>query len=147
MGPTLRPSRRRSARSFWPLPDQIVVLPGHGPHTTLGVEKKTNRLFQDFARRGRGEQPVARPWVGIQLDTTHTGPGLHLLQVVERSPAAAAGLRAGDVILALDGVTLGAPQDLLGVIDQHAVGDAEPLVYLRGTERRQGTLTFRARSP
>jgi hydroxyacylglutathione hydrolase len=29
-------------RKLWPLPDQTVVYPGHGPATTIGHEKRTN---------------------------------------------------------------------------------------------------------
>jgi hydroxyacylglutathione hydrolase len=29
-----------------PLPDQTVVLPGHGPSTTIGVEKATNPFLR-----------------------------------------------------------------------------------------------------
>ena len=130
---------------LWPLPDEIVVLPGHGPHTTIGAEKKSNQLFQDLARKGRGEPPIPRPWMGVQLDPDHAGPGIRVVQVVAGSPAAAAGLQAGDVILTLDAAQLSAPQDLLGVIRRHAVGDSVALTFVRGTEKKQGTLTFRAR--
>ena len=126
----------------WPLADEVLVLPGHGPHTTLGAEKRTNRLLQDFARRGRGEAPPARPWMGVQLDPQHPGPGLRLLQVVAGSPAALAGLRVGDVLTALDGVALAAPADLGAVMGRHAVGDAVELVYRRGATTKRCTLTF-----
>jgi len=130
---------------LWPLADRTLVLPGHGPHTTMGAEKRTNRLFQDFARRGRGEAAIPRPWMGVQLDPEHKGPGLKLTQVVDGSPAAAAGLQIGDLLVTFDGVILRTPQDLVGVIGKHAIGDAVPLVYVRGGDRKQGTLTFRAR--
>jgi glyoxylase-like metal-dependent hydrolase (beta-lactamase superfamily II) len=129
----------------WPLADEIVVLPGHGPHTTMGAEKKTNRLFQDLARRGRGEPPIPRPWMGVQLDPDHAGPGIRLVQVVAGSPAAAAGLRVGDVLTAIDGIALAAPADLGAAIRRHAVGDAVPVNWLRGTARMQGTLTLTVR--
>ena len=129
---------------LWPLPDEILVLPGHGPHTTIGAEKKSNRLFQDLARRGRGEVPVPRPWMGVGLDPEHPGPGLRLAQVVAGSPAAAAGLRVGDVLTTCDGVALATPQDLSGVLARHAVGDAVPLTWRRGRETKAGALTFTA---
>ncbi len=132
---------------LWPLPDAVVVLPGHGPHTTIGAEKRTNRLFQDFARRGRGEATIARPWMGVRLDPTTTGRGLRLLEVVANSPAAAAGLAAGDVITTFDGVRMQTPQDLLGVLQKHAVSDTVALTFARGTTTKKTTLTFRARTP
>ena len=32
---------------LWPLGDDTVVLPGHGPHTTIGYERKTNPFVGD----------------------------------------------------------------------------------------------------
>jgi len=32
---------------LWPLPDDAVVYPGHGPTTTTGHEKRTNRFLSD----------------------------------------------------------------------------------------------------
>lgn len=34
------------ARHLVPLPDETVVYPGHGPATTIGQEKRTNRYLQ-----------------------------------------------------------------------------------------------------
>lgn len=130
---------------LWPLADEIVVLPGHGPHTTMGAEKKSNQLFQDLARKGRGESPIARPWMGVQLDPSYAGAGIRLVQVVPGSPAAAAGLEAGDRIQTFGGTAMSNPQDLGAVIRKHAVGDTVALTWLSGTEKRQGTLTFKAR--
>lgn len=35
------------ARVLWPLPDDTVVYPGHGPTTTTGHEKRTNPFLAD----------------------------------------------------------------------------------------------------
>lgn len=32
---------------LWPLPDETVVLPGHGPATQIGIEKRENPFLQD----------------------------------------------------------------------------------------------------
>lgn len=129
----------------WPLADATLVLPGHGPTTTLGEEKKTNWRFQDLARKGRGEAPIPRPWVGVRFDTAHRGGGLRLAEVVDGSPARAAGLAAGDVLLACDGTPLRTLQDLFGVIRKHAVGDTVPITFTRDGAARSTSLTFRAR--
>ena len=43
--------------SCLPLPDETVVLPGHGPATTIGRERATNPYLADAARRaGRGAE-------------------------------------------------------------------------------------------
>jgi len=136
---------RTLGTKLWDLPGEVVVLPGHGRHTTIGAERRGNRLFQDFARKGRGETPVPRPWMGIQVDQAFAGPGARLTEVVDGSPAAAAGLRAGDVITALDGAAMRTFRDLVPVIDRHAVGDEVPVAYLRDGTSRTARLVFGAR--
>lgn len=39
--------RANIERVLWPLPDDTVVYPGHGPVTTTGHEKRTNRFLVD----------------------------------------------------------------------------------------------------
>lgn len=132
---------------LWDLADGIVVLPGHMETTTIGVEKKENWLFQDFARKGRGEPPLARPWMGIGIDQEFEGPGIRLTQVAEGSPAEGAGLAIGDVILRFDGVEIKTPMDLIGVIRKHAIGDAVSIVYVREGTEITGKLTFGKKPP
>ncbi|MEL0101569.1 MAG: hypothetical protein VW862_07715, partial [Euryarchaeota archaeon] len=38
---------------LWPLDEETIVHPGHGPLTTIGVEKRTNPFLND-GFRGRG---------------------------------------------------------------------------------------------
>ena len=137
----------KSLGVLWALPADVVVLPGHGKATTIGAEKQTNWLFQDFVRAGRGEPPIARPWVGVELASSGAGTGLRLAGVVADSPAAKAGLAAGDTLVAMDGVTLTSGRDLLGVIRRHAVGDTVPVVFRRGSETKSAPLTFAPRLP
>ena len=35
---------------LWPLGDEVRVLPGHGPETTIGIEKRTNPFVGERAR-------------------------------------------------------------------------------------------------
>ena len=46
------------ARVCLPLPDTTVVLPGHGPQTTIGAERATNPFLVPLA--GAGERGVSR---------------------------------------------------------------------------------------
>jgi glyoxylase-like metal-dependent hydrolase (beta-lactamase superfamily II) len=39
--------KRNIRRVLWPLPDDTVVYPGHGPVTTTGHEKRTNAFLAD----------------------------------------------------------------------------------------------------
>lgn len=40
--------RQSLASRVLPLPDEVVVLPGHGPRTTVGRERATNPFLQDL---------------------------------------------------------------------------------------------------
>lgn len=67
-----------------------------------------------------------------------TGAGTGQAAVAAGSPAAAAGIQAGDIIESVDGTQVNAQNDLGNLIDEHAVGDAVTLVV----ERAGKTLTF-----
>jgi len=43
-------------RKLFPLPDDTVVYPGHGPVTTVGHEKRSNPFFQGSGVRGQGSE-------------------------------------------------------------------------------------------
>jgi glyoxylase-like metal-dependent hydrolase (beta-lactamase superfamily II) len=38
------------AKKILPLPDDVTVLPGHGPATKIGVERRTNSFILQSAR-------------------------------------------------------------------------------------------------
>ncbi|WP_378741287.1 S1C family serine protease [Nocardia brasiliensis] len=62
------------------------------------------------------------------------------------APAAAAGLRPGDVIIEFAGKPVRTVEDLLSVLRRLEPGSQQPLVFLRGAERQQVTLTIGART-
>ena len=37
-------------KKIWPLPDAMRVLPGHGPETTIGQERRVNPYFKNLGR-------------------------------------------------------------------------------------------------
>lgn len=46
---------------LWPLGDDVTFVPGHGPLSTFGAERRTNPFVSDQALRGA---PLARPATG-----------------------------------------------------------------------------------
>lgn len=46
---------------LWPLGDDITFVPGHGPHSTFGAERRSNPFVSDSALRGA---PMPRPTSG-----------------------------------------------------------------------------------
>jgi hydroxyacylglutathione hydrolase len=49
---------RSLARTVLPLADDVVVLPGHGPDTTIGRERATNPFLRDLAPEARVAPPA-----------------------------------------------------------------------------------------
>lgn len=48
-----------------PLPDDTVVLPGHGPTTTIGQERASNPYLQRLRREGERDSAAATPTRGL----------------------------------------------------------------------------------
>jgi hypothetical protein len=74
----------------------------------------------------RPEMPASRgggAHLGVVPDFTYGGAGIGLKGTVPRSPAETAGLAAGDVIRAIDGVAMTELRDLMVALSTHAPGD------------------------
>ncbi|TAH38276.1 MAG: PDZ domain-containing protein [Planctomycetota bacterium] len=90
---------------------------------------------------------VRRAWLGVSVlevllpaavarDLQRPHPrALAVLEVAPGSPAAAAGLRPRDLLLALDGHPLASAADLQRALDARAIGRAQEVSALRGRER------------
>ncbi len=88
---------------------------------------------------------VAHPWLGVVLADRATlqayglpvdfDAGIMVRSTVASGPAARAGLRAGDIILALAGTTVNTIEELQGVLIQQPVG-ARAEISLRRGERQ-----------
>jgi membrane-associated protease RseP (regulator of RpoE activity) len=58
-----------------------------------------------------------RPWLGVVLNETEEGPGA-LVEIVEPgSPAAQAGLRPGDTLLAINAKKVASPEDAVEILE------------------------------
>jgi S1-C subfamily serine protease len=94
----------------------------------LGVESQT--LTPDLAERlGSG-----------------TDRGAVIANVVPGSPAAEAGLRRLDVVVAIDGKEIRTATDLVTVIRGHRPGDRVEIIYFRGEQRRSTTAVLASRA-
>jgi putative serine protease PepD len=96
--------------------------------------------------------------IGVSLDATYTGSGARVgvptgvagstnvgPAVTPGGPAAAVGIRAGDVIVAVDGAKVTTADELIVAIRRHAPGEHLALTYLRGGQRKTVTLTLGSR--
>ena len=61
--------------------------------------------------------------------------GVRIMRIVQESPALAAGLAAGDLIIQVDGVPVLGIDDLLRVLDHDRIGRRISVIVLRRGER------------
>jgi S1-C subfamily serine protease len=74
---------------------------------------------------------------GLSRDT-----GAWVLSVVPGSPAAQAGVKVGDIIMAIDGTQVVGESDLAQAVDSHKPGDVLTLSIVRGTRTLELKLTL-----
>ena len=78
-----------------------------------------------------------RPYLGVVVGQIASDEyygavaGVYVSEVEEGSPAQAAGLRPGDIILSMDGVEIIYSDDIIDVRDQHVPGDEITVVVSR----------------
>ena len=96
--------------------------------------------------------PTAMLGVGVQPDNSSSSAGSSggavIAQVVTGGPAAAAGLTAGDTIVALDGHAVGSASDLSDVVLQLKPGQPVSVDYVDGSgQNRSATVPLTAGPP
>jgi S1-C subfamily serine protease len=99
------------------------------------------RVAGELERHGR----VRRGWLGIgaqgarlsaeDAEIAGQATGVLVGSVAEGSPAAAAGVRVGDLLLSLDGVPLTGVEALWSALSGDRVEAEVPIVLLRGGQR------------
>ena len=85
-----------------------------------------------------------RPFLGISGDNAPNSGGALVQSVVSGGPAAKAGLRARDVIVALDGKALTSFDDLIAGLSTHQPGQKVQVTYVRSGARHTVTVTLSA---
>jgi serine protease Do len=115
----------------------------------LPADAALRRRVEELARGEVGERPrlgvaLAPPRVARRLRSAVGLPerdGLLVRAVVDGSPAAAAGLERGDLLVRAGDRELASMDDLFDALD--AAGDTLSLVVVRGTEERELQVPFR----
>lgn len=89
--------------------------------------------------------PADHPWLGVELQATEpTQPGVRVQRVVPGSPAERAELRAGDVIVEIDGQPTTSPQQLSETVKSQTVNDEVPVLFDRGGQMHLLRITLSA---
>jgi S1-C subfamily serine protease len=119
-----------------------VVLPAQGLCFAIAAST-AERVAVALIRDGR----VRRAWLGVGGETVPLArrvarhfdltneTGVRVESVESGSPAKAAGLARGDVVVALDGVSVATVDDLLRALGADAIGRELELAVLRGDSR------------
>ncbi|WP_373873084.1 S1C family serine protease [Actinoplanes palleronii] len=102
---------------------------------------QAKRIAQDIIDTGKARRTV----IGAEVSGGGTGTGGAKLRSVEPAgPAAAAGLKAGDVLIKLDGHPLQDGTDLIALVRKHAPGAVVAVEYRRGTKTQSASVTLAA---
>ena len=108
-----------------------VIAQGRGDGIAFAVPVDAlERVVPQLERFSR----VRRPYLGVT--TTTAGVGARVLEVVERGPAARAGLRGGDVIVSVAGRAVRDPDAVATAIADRRPGTRVAIEYRRAGSRR-----------
>ncbi len=126
-----------------------TAVAGIGLGLAVPVNAATRRIVSALMRDGR----VRRAWIGIAGGARPLPPrvaaslardrAIEVVEVIEGSPAARAGLRAEDLIVGVDGVPVRGVDDLQRLMTEDRIGASCALEVVRDGESRTVALTPR----
>ncbi len=132
-----------------------VTTSGAARHFQVAIPAAiVNRVLDELARRGR----IPRAYLGVGTQSVRLSDALRqrlgtdqraaviIVDVQPDSPASAAGLLIGDVIVSLGGARIGDPGDLRAALRPQQVGETLTVSIVRGGEPRDVRLTVGERS-
>src|SRR5579864_5346634 len=88
---------------------------------------------------------VQHAYLGITIGTPSSGSGAEVTQVKASSPAAAGGLKTGDLITAIDGDSIASADDLTAKVNTYKPGDKVTVTVNRGGSSKKLTITLGTR--
>ncbi|MEZ5185394.1 MAG: trypsin-like peptidase domain-containing protein [Candidatus Nanopelagicales bacterium] len=89
-----------------------------------------NRIAQEIIKTGTSSTPI----IGAEIDFSYDGQGARVQGVTANGPAAKAGLKSGDVVVAVDGQRVDDAVSLITDIRKNAPGDEITLTLQGGQE-------------
>ena len=136
-GPLLDPSGKVVG-----IVDQIATNGGSDQSAGVGFAVPIDLVKAELSKLKSGAT-VAHAYLGVATSGTSTStPGATLAQVTRGGPAAAAGLRAGDVVTRIGRAKIQNANDLVAAIAAHNPGDKVAITVSRGSETIQLTATL-----
>jgi S1-C subfamily serine protease len=131
--------------------DQIAVGTNQFGHSTsetstgVGFVVPIDLVKAELAQLKRGEH-VVHAYLGVATGTSEQADraGAFVQEVRTATPAASAGLRPGDVIVAFDGARIAGANDLIDALAGARAGARATVTVLRGSERLTFEVTLAA---
>jgi putative serine protease PepD len=119
-----------------------VISQSRGDGLSFAVPVDTlRRITPDLERHGE----VRRAYLGVTTSDTERGGGALVVETAEGGPAARAGLRAGDVILTVDGRRVSGPAALTAAIEDQRPRRRVRVEYRRGARTRSAEVVLGVR--
>jgi Do/DeqQ family serine protease len=117
-----------------------IVASGQGIGFAIPINM-ARKVMDDLVKKGK----VTRGWLGVGVQPLTpelaksfgvSGEGVLVNQVMPKSPAEAAGLKVGDLILSVEGKTIKDPRELQRIIAEADIGKTLSLNILREKQQR-----------
>ena len=99
---------------------------------------QAKRVADEIISTGRSTHPI----LGISIDLTYAGPGTQIQGVTPGGPADKAGLKAGDVLVSVDGRSTANSTELIVATRTHAPGDTVTVGVRDGSGTRDVRVTL-----
>ncbi|PTX00307.1 Do/DeqQ family serine protease [Pararhodobacter aggregans] len=129
-----------------------AILTRSGGSNGIGFAIPANLVSQVVAQAESGETHFQRPWMGVTGQAVDAAlaealglglpQGVAITALHPDSPLAEAGLRAGDVVLAVDGDPVNAPQEMMFRLAARGIGGTARLSWVRAGERQESDVAL-----
>jgi putative serine protease PepD len=120
-----------------------AILGGSGGNVGVGFAIPISIAKRDadqIIKTGKAQRPL----LGISGDNAPNSGGALVQSVVSGGPAADAGIRQGDTIVAVDGKAIASFDDLIAALSTHEPGQKVQITYVRSGARHTTTVTLSA---
>ena len=103
---------------------------------------QARRTAEQLIKTGKSSHPV----IGVSLDTRYMSGGARIAEVMAGSPAAKAGIVAGDTIIGIDGKSVNSADELIVAVRARQPGDSVKLLLSANGSKRTVKVVLAASS-
>jgi putative serine protease PepD len=115
-----------------------------GGNVGVGFAVPSSTIASVVSKLANGEK-VVHPYLGVYVQTPTSRSGAQIGRVKSGSPAAGAGLKAGDVITVFGGKTIRNADDLTAAVGAKKPGDKVTVTYVRSGSTKTTQVTIGTR--